>query len=139
MLPRWHIVFGFLFTAVVWLASPDLNIIYVLTLFFSTFLIDVDHYVIFVKRNKNYSLNKAFNYFLKLKKKGDRKKDSIFIFHTVEFHILVALLSFFHIIFLFVFIGMVFHSLLDIFTMIKEKSLQNREFFLISWIARNRN
>ncbi len=145
MLPRWHIVFGAIFTLVIWLFNQDMNALYLSVLFFSTFLMDIDHFAIHVRENKNFSLLKSFAFFKELQKqefeenkKGIKKKGHFFPLHTIEFHILIALLSLIWQGFFFIFIGMMLHSLLDVAWMLKEDRFYRREFFFVNWV-RNRN
>ena len=143
MKPRWHILFGVILTALFWIASPKINLLYLTLLFLSTFLIDFDHYVCAVKNTKKWGLSCAFEYHEKTKieekrliAKGIKKKGDFHIFHTIETHILIGILSLFWGGFFYIFLGMVFHSLLDVYSMMYEKNLHVREFFFFKWIYR---
>jgi hypothetical protein len=108
MLPRWHLLFGLLFAYVVyWFTS--ITIFQAIIIFLASFLIDVDHYLWYIYKKKNWNLKKAI-YFLKTNK----KLKTLMIFHTIEFHIIIGLLSFFWRGFFYIFIGMFFHSLVDL-------------------------
>ncbi|PXY71330.1 hypothetical protein CXX78_00655 [Candidatus Parvarchaeota archaeon] len=143
MLPRWHIFWGLILSIFIWFFHPEIKIIYLLLVFLSSFLIDFDHYLVAVKNTKSLSLQKAFNYFALLgknelnRKKKKRKKDPLMIFHTAEFHLLVLAVGFLEEAFLFIFLGMFFHSLLDIIWLIKNDRLHKREYFLINWLRDN--
>jgi len=141
MLPRWHVLFGGIFTIIIWIISPNIGLINLLLLFFSSFLIDFDHYLVFIKKHKRLSLKCATNYYNELGHKehrehikGIRNKGHFFIFHTLEFQVLIALLGLIWIEFFYIFLGMVFHSLLDIGWMLHKDRLYRREFFLYNWI-----
>lgn len=144
MFPRWHILLGIIFTAVIYITVPGIKPIYLILLFGSSFLIDIDHYICTVKNTKKLSLKNAFNHCKKLcanqKKEmssGIRRKFPEFhFFHTIEFHILVGLASFFWTGFFYIFIGMIFHSLLDILSMIYEGTFHSREFFFLNWLRK---
>jgi len=56
------------------------------------------------------------------------------IFHTIEFHIFVGLLSFIWHGFFFILIGMIFHSVCDLISLIYERRLRVREFSLIKYL-----
>jgi hypothetical protein len=140
MLPRWHILYGGLFTLLIWFFSQNLNPIYLILVFLSSFLIDFDHYIVAVHRTKKYRLKHSFNYhkeaekkFLKNKAKGIREKTDFHLFHTIEFHVLLALLGMIWIGFFYIFIGMFFHSLLDLFYMLYHDRFYAREFFFFNW------
>ena len=60
------------------------------------------------------------------------------IFHIVEFTVFVAVLAYFFNPFLFVLIGMLFHSVLDIIDMIYNKKWGVREFSLIKYLVLNK-
>ena len=146
MIPRWHILFGAIFTLLIWFFAPNLNWIYLILLFLSSFLIDFDHYVNVVIKTKKLSLFHSFRYHDELQKielqenkKGLRRKGDFHLFHTVEFHIFVGLLGIFWIGFFYIFIGMVFHSLLDLFWLLQKDRFYRREYFLFNWIKNNKN
>jgi len=141
MLPRWHILSGAILTLIFWLVAPQTPILYLALLFLSSFLIDFDHYVCAVHKVKSVKLNKAFEYHKEDQKiaereykKGIRKRGDFHLFHTIEFHLFVGVLGLFWSIFFYVFIGMVFHSLLDVYDMAKEDKLYRREFFFFNWL-----
>lgn len=128
MLPKAHIFFGAIFSIVLYFFG--FNLFQCTIIFLSSFLIDFDHYAWFVIKKKNFNLKKAF-YFLKAM---DKKKPVMMLFHTFEFILFILILSFFYNIFLFVLIGMLFHSLLDIIDLKYYKELHLREFFFFRYI-----
>lgn len=141
MLPRWHIILGAIFTLIVWYLSPGISLIYLVALFLSSFLIDLDHYINASIKNKHPSLSKSFHYYKKLderlekeKSKGIRKKGDFHLFHTLEFHALIAFIGYFTPLFFYIFIGMVFHSLLDIEDLLYKDRIYIREFFFFNWL-----
>jgi len=141
MIPRWHIFWGAIFSGSLWLLNPQINLIYILIVFLSSFLIDFDHYVVSVLKTKKTSLKHSFKYHdtqrkieEKEKKKGIRKKGDFHIFHTLEFIALTGLIGYFFTPFYYIFIGMVFHSLLDFLWLIYKDRLYRRNYFLLSWI-----
>jgi len=143
MLHKWHILWGAIFTIIIWIIAPDLNLFYLLLIFLSSFLIDFDHYVVAVYRMKGISFSKAVQYHkeqakktIREKKKGIKKRGEFFIFHTIEAHILVAVLSLLWLGFLYIFIGMVFHSLLDLAWLLKNDIFHAREYFFFNWLRK---
>ncbi|MEK6928692.1 MAG: hypothetical protein AABW65_01920 [Nanoarchaeota archaeon] len=144
MLPKWHVLYGALFSAFLWLLSPNISLIYLALTFLASFLIDFDHYINSVIKTKRFSLTHALEHHKKLgiveiqeREKGIRKKEPFHLFHTVEFHVLIGILGIFWIFFFFIFIGIVFHSLLDLFSMIYKDRLYRREFFFFNWLRKN--
>jgi len=143
MLPRWHIFFGAIFATTIWVFAPETNFNYLILVFLSSFLIDFDHYLIALTNTKKISLKKALKYFECLgeqekteKKINQRKKGHFYIFHTLEFHILILILTTIKIEFFYIFLGMIFHSLLDVVWMIKKDRIYRREFLLVNWIIK---
>ncbi len=143
MLPRWHILIGALFTVFLWLVSPETSFFYLTLFFLSSVFIDLDHYLVAVYQNKSSSLSKSLSYFSKQQqielrehKQGLRNKGHFFLFHTVEFLALVGVLGIFFTPFYYIFIGLVFHSLLDLASMAYVGRIYRREFFFFNWLKR---
>ena len=140
MLPRWHIFFGAIFTSIIWVFAPETNIFYLSLVFLTSFLIDFDHYLVAITNTKKLSLKKSLKYFEclgeKENKNNQREKGNFYIFHTLEFHILIFVLSTIKIEFFYIFLGMIFHSLLDVVWMIKKDRLYSREFLLVNWLIK---
>lgn len=138
MLPRWHIILGMIFTVLVWVVIPTISPAYLALIFLSSFLIDFDHYVASVLKTKKYSLRHSFRYHEKMEKelkkkikKGIKEKGDFHLFHTIEFHALIGILGVFITPFFYVFIGMFFHSLLDLIFLIHKRVFHTREYFFI--------
>ena len=113
MLPRYHILFGAIFTFLIFIASPNIKPIYLALVFLSSFLMDFDHYLCSVLKTKRLGIFHSFKYHKEMRKiqyaerkKGIKQKGDFHIFHTVEFHILIGLLSFYWIGFFYIFLGM---------------------------------
>ena len=141
MLPRWHIVYGAIFTGLIVIFAPKLGILNFVLIFLASFLIDFDHYINAVKKTGKLSLKCAFDYHAeegkrahKERSKGIRRTGDFHLFHTVEFHALIAIIGIFFAPFFYIFLGMVFHSLLDIYSMMNQDFMYRREYFLTKWI-----
>ncbi|PIN93057.1 hypothetical protein COU54_04440 [Candidatus Pacearchaeota archaeon CG10_big_fil_rev_8_21_14_0_10_31_24] len=141
MLPRWHIVLGAIFTGILWLMAPEINKYYLLLVFLASVFIDIDHYICAVKKTGKIGLFSSLEYYenygVEEKKRhgrGVREKGDFHFLHTIEFHVLIAILSIFWAPLFYVFIGMVFHSLLDIFDMLRAGVIYRREFFFFRWL-----
>jgi len=144
MFPRWHIILGAIFTADIWLAVPEIKLNYLVLVFLASFLVDLDHYICAVKNTKKLSLRNAFNHYeeLCLNQKKEiaagikRKFPEFHFFHTIEFHVLLGLMSLLWAGFFYIFIGMIFHFLIDILSLIKEGTFHSREFFFFNWFRK---
>lgn len=144
MIPRWHILYGLIFTIALWFAVPKIPALYLALVFLSSFLIDFDHYAAYVIKKNDMNLKKSFDYHDKMLriemaeiKRGIKKKSDFHLFHTIEFHILIGIIAIFSAPFFYIFIGMVFHSLLDLIFMASYGAVHRREFFLLNWLNKN--
>ena len=108
----------------------------ILWVFFAGFLIDVDHYIYYVLKFKDLNLKKSYKYFADYIKKK-HFKDVLFIFHTIEFFVLLIILSFYSkLMFLFL-ISTILHQILDLFDFYRYNFWDARAFSLILWLKRN--
>lgn len=130
MLPKYHIVLGFIFASFLFFIFPEINLLGFFIIFFSSFLIDVDHYLYYVFTKRDISLKNAYGFFIKKrrktlklsKEKRIKLNTNFLIFHKIEFILFMFLLgSFISKLFLFVFLGMIFHLFLDIIWRIKHR------------------
>lgn len=143
MLPRWHILVGALFALLIWFFSPEINPFYLVIVFFASVFIDFDHYACAVLKTKKIGLKCAFDYHSKACvlerkeiEKGLRKKGDFHLFHTIEFHVLIGIIGVFNVYFFYLFIGMVFHSLFDLFSLIYNGRMHRREYFFFNWLRK---
>ena len=128
MLPKYHIIIGFISSLIIYLIF-SITILQAVIIFFSSFLIDFDHYLLYIYKKKDFSLKKAVNYFKEKRRKGiarnldERKKykKAIFIFHGIEFWLLLIILSFYINLIWFVLLGIAIHIFLDYIDLINNK------------------
>ena len=126
MLPKYHIIYGAIFSLIIYYLFP-ISLFHAIIIFLSSFLIDVDHYFYYVYTKKDYSLIRAIKWFKKERKKGlkiskKRRKESKlphYIFHGVELWIILYFLSLLNGIFFFILIGILFHMILDYIEIIR--------------------
>jgi len=131
MLPKWHILFGAIFSLILYLILPQTSIFNIFLIFLSSVLMDFDHYVFGAVRNKTLNLKKLYFWHKALPK---NHKPMMHILHSIEFIIFIGILSFYFKFFLFILIGIVFHSLLDIIDLFFTKRINCREFSLIRFL-----
>ena len=141
MLPRYHILLGAIFTLIIWYFAPNINLFYLALIFFGSIFLDFDHYAYSLFKTKKLSLKKAFDHHKELRKeeekelnKGIRKKGPFHILHTIEFHILIAILGFIWLPFFYLFMGIVFHSLIDLADSLYHDRFYRREYFFFNWL-----
>ncbi len=129
MLPIVHIAFGILLSILLY---PHFGF-YVIIIFLSSFLIDVDHFLWYGFKYKNWNLKEIYKYYID----DEKFRDILNIFHTIEFLILLIVLALYFRFFLFVLIGVGFHYVLDIIHMVTCKKYGRRAISLIGWLKRN--
>jgi hypothetical protein len=130
---KFHILLGIVSSILLHFLLPGLNSLNILILFFSSFLIDIDHYLYYVYKKKNLNPYKAYKWFKKnirkfhfsLNKEQQKKTYvGIYLFHGIESLIILFLLgNYFSFLFFFVLIGFIFHLSIDL---IYEKILHQR-------------
>jgi hypothetical protein len=107
------------------------NFTILFVIFLSTVFIDIDHYIFYIYKTKNFSLKNSYEWYSKRKVyyfnlpiyKRRKLKKEVFLFHGLEFWALIILLSAFYNLFLYVFIGLLFHMILDYIELIRHKEL----------------
>ncbi len=102
-------------------------------------LIDVDHYLFYVFRRRRFDVRGMFAYFDDLQELQHHiPYAGICIFHTVEFYLLVYLLSRAYPLLTPVFIGMLYHFVLDLIHLRHHRFLTGRAFFILEHFIRVR-
>ncbi len=141
MLPRWHILWGAVFVALVKILIPNTPNYSLALIFFSTVFIDFDHYLASISKTNSLSLKKSLQYYRehikfekKQQEKGIKEKGHFFLFHTLEFHFVIAVIGLYFKPFVFILIGMILHSILDLISMANRRLIYRREFLLTKWI-----
>jgi len=121
MLPKTHIIVGAIFSLLIFFIFPQIGWLNAMAIFLASFLIDVDHYIYYVYKEKDHSLKRAYRWFVRnginfyrLRKSQQKKyKRAIFIFHGIECWLIILLMVFVHNIFLFILAGIILHMILD--------------------------
>ncbi len=134
MLPKTHAIAGGIFSILIYFIF-QISLFNAFLIFLASFLIDFDHSVWYICRKKDFSLKKAYNLLKSIEKPP---KPIMVIFHTIEFLLFMFILSFFFEPFLFLLIGMLFHSVLDIIDLEYRGIFNYREFSLIRYLFSNK-
>jgi len=127
MLPKTHALWGFVFSAVLFIFIPGVSLVDASLVFLASFFVDADHYLYYVLRKKDLSLKNAYAWFIEkrdflrsLNSEEIRKYErAIMIFHGIEFWAILAFLIFIHKIFLFILLGILFHMCLDLIDLVR--------------------
>jgi hypothetical protein len=146
MLPKFHIVLGAIASLIIYLIYP-ITLLQALTIFLSSVLIDVDHYLTHALKYKTLSLKKAKNYFLKRRNKWitltsnekQKIKRHLLIFHGIEFIAILLVLSFYNPIFKFILIGILIHLFLDYLDLIHYNDKIYSKFSQVYTQIKNKN
>lgn len=116
MLPIIHFLAGLLLSALLFILG--IPTAFILIILVASVLIDIDHYLLYTFIKKDINPFNAYKFYLVEGKKYRNKKKFQFaflmIFHTIEFFLLLTVLSFFSEIALLIFIGCVFHMCIDL-------------------------
>jgi hypothetical protein len=146
MLPKWHILGGFIVSYIL-VYFFHFSIFSGTIIFLSSFLIDVDHYLVYSIKSKDISIKNAYKMALEHGDKWkhlsyDQKKKEYwtpFIFHGIEPLAILLFLSYFNIFFLGIFIGFLTHMILDYIQIVYQKDPLLEKFSQIYIYFRNKN
>lgn len=127
MYPHQHFIFGTLFAGFLLLLFPQIRLLGFSLIIISSIFIDVDHYIYYVYKKRDFNLKKAFNWYVENEKKArnlpkeEKRKYyfGIMFLHGFEFLLIPLILSFYFQSFLFVLTGLIFHQFLDVLYMSK--------------------
>ena len=103
-------------------------------------LIDVDHYLLYIQRRRNFSVAGMFRFFRELQPiQSSIPYVGLCIFHTIDFFILIGVLAIFYPIFFPLLLGLLYHFCIDLFDLNRKCMLSIRPFFLIEHLIRRRS
>jgi len=121
MLPKWHMLIGFIFSYIL-IYFFNFSLLAGVIIFLSSWLfIDLDHYFYYIYKKKDWSFFKFYYSSLKeheiyrqssLEERSKAPK-KLFVFHGIEFWLILIILSFFNRIALWILLGFAIHMLAD--------------------------
>lgn len=134
MLPRYHFLLGLIPSIAITFINPWYGLLFLT----GSFLIDFDHYMIYVLSLKDFSLRRAIKFFEeKIMLIAKKKKIMVFLpFHNIETFVFMLIISAFIPVLYFLFFGMVFHYGLDLCYDYLIFKRFVREFSIIGYILR---
>ena len=123
MLPKTHILLSLFLAIGLFSFFPSIGIFGAALIFLSGFLIDFDHYVFYVLEKRDFSLKRAYKWFLikntQMKKlpaeERIKHKNDLLLLHGIEPLIILSLLSIIWFPFIFILVGFSFHLILDLY------------------------
>jgi len=147
MYPKTHLIFGPLFAGLIWLFFPSISFFGFFLIVASSVLIDVDHYLYYVWLRKDWNLRRAYNWSIEIDnitlklpvEKSREYKNFIFIFHGIEFWLILIILIPLNKIFIFILLGIAIHMALDFFEIYKRKSPPSTKLSIIYNFIKNKN
>jgi len=126
MPPKYHFILSF-FAAFIMLFF-GVNFLFCLLFFLSSFFIDFDHYLHYIFKKKSFNLSNAYHYhknYLAKELERRNQKSILMVFHTIEFMFLILILSTFLKIIWPIFLGCLFHIVIDI---IHELTMKHKKY-----------
>ena len=146
MLPKYHIIIGAIASITIFFLF-NLTLMQTLVIFLSSILIDIDHYLLFIIKEKNLSLKKAYNWFYERRKKWltiskqekEKYKRPFFILHGIEFWLLLSILANYINLIWFILIGISIHMILDFIEIIANKDPFYAKFSQTIVLIKNSN
>ena len=100
-----------------------------------SFFIDVDHYIWYALKKREFSLKNAYRYH-----KDKKDNDKLHIFHVWEFWLVMFILAFLHPFFMLISLGLYFHLIMDFLDLLSHmNAIHDRAFSFFKWIGRNRH
>jgi len=143
---KYHIFIGFIISYIL-VRFFDFQLSAGIIIFLASWLIDVDHYFWYGFSKKSWNPFHAINWYKKSipkwsklsSKKRNEFRRGVFIFHGIEFWIILMLLSFTYDFFLWILIGVIIHMIADWIDLISKRESLYGKMSLIYIIRRNKN
>ena len=145
MMPKYHILFGFLFSLIIFFLFPQINILGILLIFLSSVFIDLDHIVRYSIKTKNFNPFTFWKWSVEESKKRKALKNFTeykypqFFLHGIEFVLFLIILSWFCSWAFLILIGILFHLILDYIDLYSKKLPLLIKISQIWVLIRNKN
>ncbi|MDO8516830.1 MAG: hypothetical protein Q7S33_01785 [Nanoarchaeota archaeon] len=146
MLPQLHVLLGFIFSYIL-VYFFNFSISAGIIVFLAAVFIDLDHYFRYIIKTKNFNFIKfmKLSYIEGKKLRNLSKNEKLqykmphFLFHGIEFFLIILILSFFNSIFFWILIGITFHMILDFIDMYYHKDPFSVKLSQIYVFIKNKN
>lgn len=133
MYPYQHFISCIILSIVLWPFFGAFSLL----CFIGGFLVDVDHNLWYMYKHKTWNGFKAYPHYIKAAKNKDRVGKCFMIFHTIEFALILIILSFFYNPIGLVLLGLIMHWILDCIYKLKNNMFNDRVFSLIYELSMN--
>ncbi|MBS3158001.1 hypothetical protein J4206_01810 [Candidatus Woesearchaeota archaeon] len=127
MYPYQHFISCIILSIVLWPFFGTLSLL----CFIGGFLVDIDHNLWYMYKHKTWNGFKAYPHYIKAARKKERVGKCFMIFHTIEFFIILVILSFFYMSIVLVLLGLILHWILDSMHKLKDNHFDDRVFSLV--------
>jgi len=142
--PKTHVIFGFIFSFILFVCFSEINLFFAILIFLSSFLVDIDHYFFRAWKLNQKNIFKAYKSNMDIKKNykklSKKEKEKIipgfYIFHGFEIIIVLFLLGIsLHRFFYFIMIGILFHLCLDYVEIILNKEKMHKFSSILDYLS----
>jgi hypothetical protein len=143
MLPHIHFIFSLFLGIILFYCIPEIGLFGFILIISTGVLIDIDHYIFYIYKKRDFNLIKAINWFLEqdrtLRKLPFEKRkeffQGFFIFHGLEFLVIIYILGLYlHRLFFLILISSIFHLFLDYLYQIKIYGRKNKISIIYDFI-----
>ena len=144
-MPKYHILYGFLFSLIIYFIFPQIKIIGFFIIFFSSVFIDLDHVIRYCIKTKNFNPIKFWKWSVKEGRERNKLKNfkeykyPQFFLHGIEFILLIIFISFFYSWGVLILVGIIFHLFLDYIHLLYKKLPLIIKISQICVLIRNKN
>lgn len=144
MLPKWHILYGFVFSIIL-ISFLSFSVFAGVIIFLSAVFMDIDHVLMCIFESKSLNPVKFYSWALKRRDiwlNMDSRENYKFpscVLHGIELIAVLVVLSYLHIFFLWVLLGVLLHLILDILELIYTKQHISYKTSQIWLWQRNKN
>ncbi len=128
MLPKWHVLYGFVFSLLL-VYFFNFSLFAGFVIFMASVFIDMDHVLLYFLKTKNlnpwkfysWSMFQRQEWFRLTNEERKMYKFPHFVLHGIELIIVLIVLSYLHMFFFWVLLGILLHFILDITDLLKRR------------------
>jgi len=143
---RWHFLLGLVVTFVL-MYLFDFSLLEGTIIFLASWLIDIDHYPWYVFEIRDWNPVRALKWhrrtaprWLALSRKEREKfRWGVFVFHSLFFWVILAILSLFYQVFFWILIGVAIHMIADLIDLVAKDEPLYMKIFPCYVMKRNKN
>ncbi|MEA3248228.1 MAG: hypothetical protein U9Q73_00825 [Nanoarchaeota archaeon] len=143
---KWHVLFGFIISCIL-VYFFEFSLLAGFVIFVASWMIDIDHYLWYAFETKDWNPIHAIRWYiqkvpkwfsLSFEERGKFKR-GVFVFHSLFFWIILALLSFANVFFFWILIGIFIHMIADLIELKVMREKLYTKIFLCYVIRKNKN